>query len=106
MINLTHLKVLLKKDFLTLRRNVGFIIAFILLPIALSGAFIGIQTAVDNGTNNGDNMLEDHFRYTSSMFFNYPQGLYTVAPFAGMQVLPASEDPFRIIASTLQKCTQ
>ena len=101
MINKTHLKVLLKKDFLTLRRNVGFIVAFVLLPIALSGAFIGIQSAVDNGTNDGDNMLSDHFRYTSTMFFDYPGIGKTVAPFAGGQVLPAQQDPPKVIGSSL-----
>ena len=42
MINRTHLKVLLKKDFLTLWRNKGFLIAFIVLPIILMNAFIQI----------------------------------------------------------------
>lgn len=49
MANLTHLKVLLLKDLLTLRRNIGFIIAFIVLPIGLMVAFIEIQGLVDNG---------------------------------------------------------
>ncbi len=31
--NLTHLKVLLAKDYLTLYRNKGFIIGFILVPM-------------------------------------------------------------------------
>jgi ABC-type Na+ efflux pump permease subunit len=50
MVNATHLGVLLKKDLLTLKRNVGFIIAFIVLPLGLMIAFIEIQGLVDNGT--------------------------------------------------------
>ena len=42
MINTTHLKVLLKKDFLSLWRNKGFLVAFIILPIGLMSAFIAI----------------------------------------------------------------
>jgi ABC-type Na+ efflux pump permease subunit len=47
MVNATHLKVLLKKDYLTLIRNKGFLIAFVFVPVALMGAFIGIQTLVN-----------------------------------------------------------
>ena len=47
--NITHLKVLLKKDFLTLWRNRGFLLAFIFLPIGLMIAFAAIQGLVDNG---------------------------------------------------------
>jgi hypothetical protein len=53
MVNMTHLKVLLKKDFLTLWRNKGFLLAFIFLPIGLMVAFAEIQSLVDNGTNDG-----------------------------------------------------
>ena len=49
MINLTHLKVLLQKDFITLWRSKGFMIAFVLLPIGIMAAFISIQSLVDNG---------------------------------------------------------
>jgi len=50
MVNATHLKVLLKKDLLTLRRSWGYIIAFVFLPIALMIAFIEIQQLVSKGT--------------------------------------------------------
>jgi len=40
--NLTHLKVLLTKDLLTLKRNIGFVIAFIVLPLGLMWTFIEI----------------------------------------------------------------
>lgn len=69
MVNTHHLKVLLTKDFLTLRRNVGFIVAFMLLPVILMTAFIAIQNLVDNGEKEGS-LLEDNFFYTSTHFFN------------------------------------
>lgn len=34
-----HIKVLLKKDYLTLRRNIGFVFAFVVLPLGLMIAF-------------------------------------------------------------------
>ena len=80
MINTTHLKVLLKKDFLSLWRNKGFLVAFIILPIGLMSAFIGIQSLVDQGPKSG-NMIYDHFRFTFNLellpippesFFGYP----------------------------------
>jgi hypothetical protein len=40
--NLTHLKVLLSKDYLTLKRNIGFVITFVFLPLSLMIAFIEI----------------------------------------------------------------
>ena len=40
MINITHLKVLLKKDFITLWRNKGFLLGFVFLPVVLMNAFI------------------------------------------------------------------
>jgi hypothetical protein len=49
MINFTHLKVLLQKDFITLWRSKGFMCAFIILPIGIMAAFIAIQGLVDNG---------------------------------------------------------
>lgn len=54
MVNKTHLKVLLTKDFLTLWRNKGFLLAFIFLPIGLMIAFASIQGLVDNGSDPGD----------------------------------------------------
>jgi hypothetical protein len=43
---ITHLKVLLKKNFLTLKRNYGFAIAFVLLPVATMGMFLYITKLV------------------------------------------------------------
>lgn len=50
MINNTHLKVLLRKDFITLWRSKGFCIAFILIPIILMNAFIAIRNLIVTGT--------------------------------------------------------
>lgn len=36
---MSHVKVLLKKDFLTLRRNIGFVAAFVIMPLGLMIAF-------------------------------------------------------------------
>ena len=69
MANTTHLKVLLKKDFLTLRRNLGFIIAFIVLPLGLMNAFIAIEGLVDNGDKEGS-LIRDNFHFTSNVLLN------------------------------------
>lgn len=68
LINFTHLKVLLTKDILTLRRNIGFVVAFIVLPLGLMGAFIAIQDLVVKGTVEGS-LMKDHFFYTSTSYF-------------------------------------
>lgn len=60
MINSTHLRVLLTKDFLSLWRSKGYLIAFIIVPVGLLSAFIAIQNLVDKGTTSG-NMIYDHF---------------------------------------------
>jgi ABC-type Na+ efflux pump permease subunit len=49
MVNLTHFRVLLKKNFQTLRRKWGFAVIFVVLPLVMMGIFTGIQSAVSNG---------------------------------------------------------
>jgi hypothetical protein len=100
MVNSTHLKVLLKKDFLTLKRNPGFIVGFLVLPIALMAAFIAIQNLVNNGTKEGS-LLEENFFYTSNIFATF-QGMTGNLPF--MDINPVETDPFKIRSSSLQKC--
>jgi hypothetical protein len=80
--NLTHLKVLLTKDLLTLRRNMGFIIAFIVLPLGLMFTFIEIQGLVDNGNESGS-LVDQNFRYTSTQFMTYTKfnNYFSNAPF-------------------------
>ena len=68
MINRTHLKVLIQKDFITLWRSKGFLITFILLPTALMSLFILVKGLVDNGEKSG-NLIFDYFRYTSTLKF-------------------------------------
>lgn len=41
------LRVLLWKDWLTLRRNWAYLLLFVLLPIALMSAFWYLQTLID-----------------------------------------------------------
>ena len=83
-INFTHLGVLLKKDFLTLWRSYGFLIAFIVLPIGLMGAFIGIQGLVDNGITSGS-LIYDHFYWTSTKPLGNPLQPETLINFYGYE---------------------
>jgi hypothetical protein len=66
MINFTHLKVLLIKDFITLWRSKGFLIAFILLPVVLMESFTMIKNLVDKGEQKG-HLINDYFKYTSTL---------------------------------------
>jgi membrane protein CcdC involved in cytochrome C biogenesis len=66
MVNKTHLKVLIKKDLITLWRSKGFLIAFLILPIVLICLFIWIKSLVDNGEKSGS-LIYDYFRYTSTI---------------------------------------
>ena len=45
--NLKHVAVLLRKDALTLKRNFLFVIAFVLLPVAMMTAFAKLQSYVE-----------------------------------------------------------
>jgi len=114
MANLTHLKVLLLKDLLTLRRNIGFIIAFIVLPVGLMTAFIQIQQLVDNGEKVGS-LLVENFKYTTTQYLEsipgVPAGtipekyLPIPKPFDGdMTILPINMTDFSTVGSTLQTC--
>jgi ABC-type Na+ efflux pump permease subunit len=49
MVNAKHFKVLLKKNFLTLKRKWGFAVFFVLLPIISMGIFTAIINAISNG---------------------------------------------------------
>lgn len=42
-----HTVVLLKKDFITLKRNLGFILMFIALPIVMMGTFWKLQSLIE-----------------------------------------------------------
>jgi ABC-type Na+ efflux pump permease subunit len=66
MVNKTHLKVLIKKDLITLWRSKGFLISFIILPIVLIGLFNWIKSLVDNGEKSGS-LIYDNFRYSSTL---------------------------------------
>ena len=70
MVNLTHLRVLLKKDFLTLWRSKAFLVGFILLPIILIYSFIYIKSLFDRGTKVGP-LIYDNFKYTSTKNPNF-----------------------------------
>ena len=49
MVNSTHFKVLLKKNFLTLKRKWGFALFFVLLPMISMGIFTLIKYAISDG---------------------------------------------------------
>ena len=65
MINKTHLKVLLKKDFLTLYRNKGYLCGFILVPVFFMAIFISVKSLFDKGETEGP-LIYDHFKFTST----------------------------------------
>ena len=60
-ISLTFLQVLLKKDFLTLWRNKGFLLAFIVMPLLLMTTFVNLQDqTIDRKDKFGEgSMIED-----------------------------------------------
>ena len=64
LINTTHLKVLLKKDFLTLWRNKGYIAAFFLMPLIFMSLFAYLETLANKGLASND--FFNKFRYVSS----------------------------------------
>ena len=49
MVNGTHFRVLLKKNFLTLKRKWGFALFFIILPLISMGIFTAIKNAISDG---------------------------------------------------------
>jgi hypothetical protein len=104
MVNTTHLKVLLKKDFLTLWRNKGFLFAFLVLPFGLMIAFAYIQSLVDNGSKSGS-LINDYFRYVSTDYDNYGgfklnKAFMDVPPIA----VDADLNPTQAYMSDIQGC--
>jgi ABC-type Na+ efflux pump permease subunit len=65
MINLTHLRVLLKKDLISLWRSKGFMLGFILFPFILMYSFYILKGLVDNGPKSGQ-LINDYFRFSSN----------------------------------------
>ena len=65
MINNTHLRVLLRKDFITLWRSKVFCIMFLLVPIILMIAFSAIKNLVVNDDISGP-LIYNNFKYTST----------------------------------------
>jgi len=65
MINFTHLKVLLKKDLISLWRSKVFLIGLILFPLVLIYSFYYLKGIVDNGPKSGA-LINDYFRYASN----------------------------------------
>jgi len=63
MVNATHFRVLLKKNFLTLKRKWGFALFFVLLPIISMGIFTLIKYAISDGIKpEGHNFDSKHIK--------------------------------------------
>lgn len=61
MVSATHFRVLLKKNFLTLKRKWGFALFFVLLPIISMGIFTLIKYAISDGIRpEGHNFDSKH----------------------------------------------
>ena len=65
---MTYMNVLLKKDFLTLWRNKGFLVSFIVTPIILMYVFIMIQNQMMNVNIKlkSGSLVDEYFRYTTN----------------------------------------
>ena len=76
-LSLTFLKVLLKKDFLTLWRNKGFLLAFIVMPLLLMTTFVDLQdNIIGTKEKYGEGSLIDEFMtYTTTKMIPH-QGKY------------------------------
>ena len=97
---LTFLKVLLKKDFLTLWRNKGFMLAFILMPLLLMWVFVNLQNEItDSKDNFGEgSLIKSYFSYTTTKMVDIGEG-YIPLRFG-------DQDPtttFRSLASCMYK---
>ena len=80
MINNTHLKVLLRKDFITLWRSKVFCLMFLLVPIILMLVITALRNLLVNGSISGS-MIYDNFKYTSTKPWLPPTPI-PYAPFA------------------------
>jgi hypothetical protein len=79
-----HLKVLLLKDWLTLKRNKGFVYSFILVPIAFCALFCWLQSLALDGTREGS-LLAGNMHYTT----NEPARAWKDSTFPAAAGLPA-----------------
>ena len=75
MVSATHFKVLLKKNFLTLKRKWGFALFFVLLPIISMGIFTLIKFAISDGMRP-----EGHNFDSKDMSLNYYRALHDNQP--------------------------
>ena len=57
----THFKVLLKKNYLTLKRKWGFMACFILLPITSMFLFAYLKHLLDNGVTPEKHNFESNY---------------------------------------------
>ncbi len=101
---LAYLKVLLTKDYLTLWRNKGFLIAFVILPIILMQTFLYVQNQVLNvdGKYREGSLVDEYFMYTSNNLLE-ENGKYIPKNF--YEVLPIDPDKGnKVFISSLEVC--
>ena len=100
-ISLTFLQVLLKKDFLTLWRNKGFLLAFIVMPLLLMTTFVNLQDqTIDRKDKFGEgSMIEDYWSFTSTKMLPHEDHFI---PYKYVDEDP-SRQAFRSPASCLSK---
>lgn len=60
MSNWTHFKVLLKKNFITLKRNYCFAIFFVLLPLVTMGIFTIVKALLSDGQTNEKHNIDSN----------------------------------------------
>lgn len=65
----THYRVLLRKNFITLRRNYGFAICFFLLPVMTMGIFSMLLSLVSDGDRVEQNNLDGKLAHISSFLY-------------------------------------
>ena len=63
MAKIQHLKVLLMKDWLTLKRNKGFIVSFVVVPLAFCGLFCWLQSLALDGSKQGSLIQQEGKAY-------------------------------------------
>jgi len=63
--NWTHFKVLLRKNFITLKRNYCFLIFFIVLPLVTMGIFTIIKALLADGKT------EEKHNFDSNLYINH-----------------------------------
>jgi len=76
--NLTHFKVLVRKNFLALRRNIIFLICFLILPIITMGIFVATKALVNGG------VAPESLNFNCKSYISCSSVNNTIAPYAAI----------------------